>query len=101
MMSDPSQVIVTTGEFAFRSVPGLAVPHRHFPEVQVEGGSPEDADARLAGLLSRALDSVPTDCRSVMLEHAIEDVRAFAKRDPSESGRGPSAVPRRDEDSRS
>ena len=84
MMSNPSQVIVTAEDYLFHSVHALFVYHRDFPEVRAEGGSPEDAALRLAGLLSRTLDSVPSDWRRLTLERAIDDVRAFAKRDHSE-----------------
>ena len=86
MMSDTNQVIVTTEDYLLHSVHALSVHHRDFPEVRSEGSSPEDAAARLAGLLSRALDSAPSDWRRVILERAIEDVRAFAKPDSLESG---------------
>jgi hypothetical protein len=86
MMSDPCPVIVTTGYHAFHSVHALLVYHRNFPEVRGEGGSPGDAAARLAELLSRTLDDVPSDWRRVILERAIEDVRAFAKPDRLEAG---------------
>ncbi len=99
MMPDPSRVIVTTGDYPFQSVHALSVHHRDFPEVRGEGGSPADAAAHLAELLSRTLDSVPSDWHRVILERAIEDVRAFVRRVRSESGCGPSSVPRRDEDS--
>jgi hypothetical protein len=100
MMSDRCQVIVTTEDYLLHSVRALCVHHRDFPEVRSDGGSPEDAAARLAELLSRTLDSVPSDWRRVVLERAIEDVRAFAKRDRSESGCGPSAIACRDEHTR-
>jgi hypothetical protein len=86
MMSDPSQVISTTEDHAFHSVHALSVYHRNFPEVRGEGSTPEDAAARLAALLSRTLDNVPSDWRRVILESAIEDVRAFAKPDRLEAG---------------
>jgi hypothetical protein len=77
MTADTSQVIVGTEEDLFHSVHALSVHHRNFPEVRGKGGSPEDAAARLAQLLSRALDSVPSDWRRDILERAIEDVNAF------------------------
>ncbi len=86
MMSDTSQVIVTTEDYLLHTLHALSIHHRHFPEVRSGGSSPEDAAARLAGLLSRALDSAPSDWRRVILERAIEDVRAFARPDRSESG---------------
>ena len=87
MMSDPSQVIATTADHAFHSVHALSVYHLNFPEVRGKGSSPEDAAARLAAQLSRTLDNVSSDWRRVILERAIEDVRAFAKPDRLESGR--------------
>jgi hypothetical protein len=81
MTSDPNQVIVTTEDYPFHSVHSLSVHHRDFPEVRGEGGSPEDAAERLTELLSRTLDSAQSDWHRVMLERAIEDVRAFAKRE--------------------
>ena len=86
MISDPSQVISTTGDYAFRSLRAVSVYHRNFPEVRGEGNTPEDAAARLAALLSRTLDNVSSDWRRDILERAIEDVRAFAKPNRLESG---------------
>jgi hypothetical protein len=86
MTSDPTQVISTTGDHVFHFVHALSVYHRNFPEVRGEGSSPEDAAARLAALLSRTLDNVSSDWHRVILERAIEDVRAFAKPDRLESG---------------
>jgi hypothetical protein len=97
MNPDPSQVIVTTEDYPFRNVPGLSVYHRNFPEVRGEGGSIEDAAARLAELLSTALDSAPSDWYRPILAGAIEDVRAFAKGDRSECRSSAAAVPRRDD----
>ncbi len=85
MTSDPTQVISTTEQHAFRSVHALSVYHRNFPEVRGEGSSPEDAAARLAALLSRALDNVASDWPRIILERAIDDVRAFAKPDRLET----------------
>ena len=84
MISNPGQVIVATENYLLHSVHGLAVYHRDFPEVRGEGSSPEDAAVRLAEVLSRTLDSVPSDSRRLVLERAIEDVHAFATRDHSE-----------------
>jgi hypothetical protein len=86
MTSDPTQVISTTGDQLFHSVHALCVYHRNFPEVRGEGSSPEDAAARLTALLSRTLDNVSSDWRRVVLERAIEDVKAFAKPVRLESG---------------
>jgi hypothetical protein len=100
MMSNPSQVIVTTAPQPLHSVLGLSVHHRDFPEVWAGGRSPEEAAARLAELLSRTLDSVPCDCRRETLVRAIDDVRAFARRDGSGSAGSLSAIPRRGAGSR-
>jgi hypothetical protein len=100
MLSNPSQVIVTTEPHPLHSVPGLSAHHRDFPEVRAEGRSPEEAAAWLAELLSRTLDSVPCDCRREILERAIEDVRAFAERDRSGSADGRPAIPHRGAGSR-
>ncbi len=86
MMSNLSQIIVAAEEYALHAVHTLSVYHRVFPEVRGEGGSPGDAAARLAALLSRTLDNVSSDWRRVILERAIEDVREFAKPDRLESG---------------
>jgi hypothetical protein len=99
MRPNPRQVIITTEDHP-HSVHGLSVHHRDFPEVRGEGGSPEDAAARLIELLSRALDSAPSDWRREHIERAIEDVRAFAKRGRSKSAGGRSAIPRPGADSR-
>jgi hypothetical protein len=86
MMSDTSQVIVTTEYYLLHSVHALSVHHRDFPEVRGEGVSPEDAAARLAELLSRAVDSEPSVWCRAILDRAIEDVLAFARGDRFESG---------------
>jgi hypothetical protein len=86
MMSDPSQVISSTGDHPFHLIHSLSVYHRNFPEVRGEGSTPEDTAARLAALLSRTLDNVSSDWRRVILERAIEDVRAFAKPDRLKTG---------------
>jgi hypothetical protein len=88
MSSNASQVIVTIEDHPFRSFHGLFAHHRDFPEVRGEGRSPDEAAARLAERLSRTLDSVPSDCRRELLERAIEDVRAFAKRCRLDCARG-------------
>ena len=79
MMSDPTHVIVTNEDCSCHSVHSLAAHHRDLPELRGEGRSPQDAAARLEELLSRSLDSVPSDCRREILLHAIEDVRAFTE----------------------
>lgn len=86
MMSSLSQIIVATEDYALQAVHTLSVYHRVFPEVRGEGGSPEDAAVRLGEWLTRTLDSATSDWRRAMLERAIEDVRAFAKRDRLEAG---------------
>jgi hypothetical protein len=45
MMSDPNRLTVTTEDYPFHVVHALSVHHRDFPEIQGEGGSPEDAAA--------------------------------------------------------
>jgi hypothetical protein len=100
MTSDPSQVIVGTEDYPFHSVHGVSVHHRDFPEVRAEGESPECAARRLAEMLARTLDSVPSDWRRDILIRAIEDVRAFASRDRLPSERRLSAQPCRAEDGR-
>ena len=78
MRTNSSQTIVTTEDHLFQSVHALAVHHRNFPEVRAVGPSPVVAAARLAELLSLALDNAPSDWRREMIRDAIEDVRAFA-----------------------
>ena len=81
MFCDPDQVVVMPPGHSILAVHASAVHHRDFPEVQGEGESPEDAAARLADLLARTMDSAPSDWRRDQLQRAIEDVRAFARRD--------------------
>jgi hypothetical protein len=81
MSCDPDQVIITPAGHSILAVHASAVHHRDFPEVQGEGHSPEAAATRLAEMLARTLDSVPSDWRREKLQQAIEDVRAFAGRD--------------------
>jgi hypothetical protein len=80
MLSNPDQVVITAAGHSILAVHTTAVHHRAFPEVSGEGDSLEDAAERLADLLARTLDSVPSDWRRGQLEQAIEDVRAFAHR---------------------
>ena len=80
MTSNPSQIIMTAETHEHTVLHSLAAHHRDFPEVRAEGGSPVDAALRLADLLSRTLDSAPSDWRRQTIEQAIEDVRAFAER---------------------
>jgi len=85
MISDTNQVIVTTENDPRYSVRSLSVHHRDFPELRGNGESPEDAAVRLAELLTMALDSAPSAWRRGIIEHAIEDVQAFAERDRPQS----------------
>jgi hypothetical protein len=80
MSSDAAQVIPTPAGHSIITVRTSAVHHRDFAEISGEGDSPEDAARRLADMLARDLDSVPTDWRRERLERAIEDVRAYARR---------------------
>ena len=81
MFCNPDQVVITPAGHSMLAFHASAVHHRDFPEVQGEGHSPEDAAARLADLLARTMDSAPSDWRRDQLQRAIEDVRAFARRD--------------------
>jgi hypothetical protein len=80
MLSNPDRVVVTSVGYSVLAIHASAVHHRDFPEVQGEGDSPEDAAHRLEELLTRTLDSAPSDWRRENIERAIEDVRAFAAR---------------------
>ena len=80
MMPNPSHVIVTAADYPFDSSHGVCVHHGDFPEVRGEGGSPEDAAERLLQLLSQTLNTRTQRLCRESLERAIEDVRAFAKR---------------------
>jgi hypothetical protein len=80
MTTNPSQVIVSTEHSRFASIHSLAAHHRDFPEVRGMGESPEAAAKRLAELLAITLDNAPSDWRRENIEHAIDDVRAFAAR---------------------
>jgi hypothetical protein len=95
MIANPSQVVVTPREHLFRCLHHrLAAHHREYPEAEGEGCSPEDAAAHLIELLSRTLDSAPSDWRRESLQNAIEDVRAFIQRGDSKSAAGLTASPR-------
>jgi hypothetical protein len=83
MSSDAAQVILTPAGHSMFTVRALAEHHREFAEISGEGDSPEEAAGRLADMLARTLDCVPTDWRRDRLERAIEDVRAFARRVPA------------------
>jgi hypothetical protein len=74
MESDPSPVVVTTGVTAGTT----RVHHRDFPEIRAEGSNPSEAAAHLVNQLTRALDSALTDWRRQTMQHAIDDVKAFA-----------------------
>ena len=69
------KVIVTTGTAA---AGGTTVYHRDFAEIRSEGANPEDAANHLANQLTRALDSALTTWRRDAVQHAIDDVKAFA-----------------------
>ena len=69
------KVIVTSGTAA---AGGSTVYHRDFCEIRAEGATPQDAASQLANQLTRALDSALTQWRREAIEHAIEDVKAFA-----------------------
>ena len=83
MMSNPSQVIVLSGDEQCVLPHGISAHHREFPEVRAEGSSSRAAATRLAELLSLSLDSSPSDWRRQTVIQAIADVRAFAQRDCS------------------
>ncbi len=85
-MSKLNQIIVKTEDHALHALHTLCIHHRVVSEVRGEGGSPEDAAVSLGELLTRTLDSVQSDWRRVILERAVEDVRASAKPDRLESG---------------
>ena len=85
MTSNPSEVIVIAENCCFDSVHGSSVHHRDFPEVRGEGSSPADAAEHLAQQLARTLDSAPSDWRREILNRAIDDLRAFTKREPAAS----------------
>jgi hypothetical protein len=93
MTPNPSEVIVIAESHSFLPVHGSSVHHREFPEVRGEGSSPEDAAEHLAQQLSRTLDSAPSDWRREILNRAIDDVRAFAKREHASSACSLSANP--------
>jgi hypothetical protein len=81
MSPDTAQVIPTpAGHSIIGSRASAAVHHREYAEISGEGDSPEDAARRLADMLARTRDSVPTAWHRQRLERAIEDVRAFARR---------------------
>ena len=82
MMSNPSQVIVSTEDHLCSSIHALAVHHRNFPEIRAEGGSAVDAASRLTQLLSTTLDSAPS--------------RAGAGRSSSRPSRTSGPSPRKD-----
>lgn len=80
MICDPKQVVLTPAGHSVLAIHTSVVHHRDFPEVRGEGDTLAGAAARLAELLSRTLDSAPSDWRREKIEQAIEDVRAFARR---------------------
>jgi hypothetical protein len=80
MTSNSTEAIVMTEDHAHGLLHGLAVRHRDFPEVRGEGESAADAAARLADILTRTLDSAPSDWRRENIQRALEDIRAFAER---------------------
>jgi hypothetical protein len=76
MTADASQVIVTTG-FTFHAV---QVHHRHIPELNADGESPQSAAVRLAQDLAREIDCVEDHFHVEAFQHALADVRAFIER---------------------
>jgi hypothetical protein len=82
MKTDQSQLIVTTGVCReCQTVHTTQVHHRHYPEIQAEGETPELAAARLVNRLSRVLDTAPDRWRNESIQSAIADIQAFIARD--------------------
>ena len=89
MTPDSGRVIVGAADHSSvtRDCTKIHAHHSDFPEVRGEGCSAEEAVARLAESLSRALDSAPSVWRRGILERAIEEVKALAARSrPGASG---------------
>ena len=85
MSRDPEQVVVTAAVDSILAIHAFDVHHRDYPEVRGEGYTPEDAAARLAALMALMLDCASSEWRRESIWRAIEDVRAFADRDPARS----------------
>jgi hypothetical protein len=81
MICNPDQVIVNCEQETRVPLHSLCVHHREFPEVRAEGRTPEAAARRLAELLAMTLDSAPSDWRREIVQHAIDDVLAFAEKE--------------------
>ena len=78
METESSRVIVSAGATAEHA----QVYHRDFPEIRADGESPHVAARNLANQLTRALDSALTNWRRESIQRAIDDVQAFASREP-------------------
>ena len=75
--TDTGPVIVSVGATGGAT----RVHHRDFPEIRAEGENAASAACHLANQLVKTLDSALTNWRRETIQHAIDDVRAFAKKD--------------------
>jgi quercetin dioxygenase-like cupin family protein len=77
MIGDPSNVVRTDSVCACQAVHTHHIHHRDFPEVHVEGLTPGDAAAHLAGRLTSILDTATSEGHRDRVRRAIDDVRSF------------------------
>jgi len=84
-MSDTDTESGHAGEPVIVSVGATAgttrVHHRDFPEIRAEGNDPSTAAHHLVNQLVKTMDSALTNWRRETIQHAIDDVRAFADKD--------------------
>jgi hypothetical protein len=80
MSNDPRRIIVTESLCNRCSAHTIHVHHQHFPELQIEGMSVEQAADHLADRMAAAFDAVSDPSRREAVQSAIDDIRAFLNR---------------------
>lgn len=73
--TDSGPVIVSVGATAGT----IRVHHRDFPEIRSEGENASMAASHLVNQLVKTMDTALTNWRRETIQHAIDDVRAFAE----------------------
>lgn len=81
MSADPRRILVTESCCHACSTRTVHVHHQSFPEMRVEGMSPEQAADHLAERLTASLDTVSDASHRETVREAIDDTRAFLNRE--------------------
>ncbi len=81
MTADSRQVVVTEESCSVCGTPQVNVHHQSFPEMSINGDSPERAAEDLALRLKANLDAVSDPLHQDPVRRAIADVQAYLARD--------------------